>query len=300
MHSIGFIGLGHMGLPMAVNLIKAGYPVTGFDLQPASCQALQQAGGLIGESLAQIAQQSDILITMLQSGAQVKSVTEGAAGLFAHAKANSLYIDCSTIDVDSAQQVHRKAREKQIQALDAPVSGGVAGAKAATLTFMVGGESAVFAQAKAIFSCMGKTQIHAGGAGSGQAAKICNNMILGIAMIAVSEAFLLAKELGLSAGKLHEVVTHASGRCWVMDHYVPVADVLDNVPANDHYLPGFTAAMMLKDLRLSGEGARAAGLHLPMADKARQVYEHFVAAGHSELDFSAVITALDGLKDASA
>ena len=292
MLSIGFIGLGHMGLPMALNCIKQGYSVVGFDVQPQACDALKTQGGATALSLAEVAKTSDVIITMLQSGAQVKSVTEGSDGIFANAKRNALYLDCSTIDVDSARIVHSNAVKHGIAALDAPVSGGVAGAQKATLTFMVGGETAVFLQAQNVLQCMGKTIIHAGSAGSGQAAKICNNMILGISMIAVSEAFVLADRLGLEAKKLQEVVHSASGQCWTIDNYVPVPDVLDNVPANKQYEPGFSAAMMLKDLRLSQHCAQQSNLYLAMANKAQQLYEAFVASGQENKDFSAIITTL--------
>lgn len=294
MLSIGFIGLGHMGLPMALNCLKKGYAVIGHDLQKNATDALAAQGGTVSSSLADVAQNSDIIITMLQSGAQVKSVTEGRDGLFANAKKNALYLDCSTIDVDNARAVHSNAAKYKIAALDAPVSGGVAGAQSASLTFMVGGEAAVFQQAQPVLRSMGKTIIHAGKAGSGQAAKICNNMILGISMIAVSEAFVLAKRLGLEAKKLQEVVHSASGQCWTIDKYVPVPDVLDNVPANNHYEPGFTAAMMLKDLRLSQQCAQQTNLYLAMANKAQQLYEAFVASGQENKDFSAIITTLIG------
>lgn len=294
MTTIGFIGLGHMGLPMALNCLKNGYGVIGYDLQQEAMQALKKQGGKCAQSLAEAAQHSEVIITMLQTGAQVKAVTAGPDGLFANARADTLYIDCSTIDVESSREVHALAAHHQLAALDAPVSGGVAGAEAGSLTFMVGGEKEIFQRAQPVLKCMGQNIIHAGNAGNGQAAKICNNMILGISMIAVSESFVLAEHLGLDAKKLQEVVHHASGQCWTMDKYVPVADILPNVPANHNYEPGFTAAMMLKDLRLSQHCAAQSKLLLPMANKAQQLYEAFIASGKAEKDFSAIILAIKG------
>jgi 3-hydroxyisobutyrate dehydrogenase len=289
MANIGFVGLGHMGLPMALNLIKAGHRVTGFDLQAQAVETLAAAGGLAGKTLADAAHNQDILITMLQTGQQVQQVCLGDKGLFSLAKAQSLYIDCSSIEVKSSQLLHQQATLSKLLVVDAPVSGGVAGAAAASLTFMVGGEKEAFEQAKPILSQMGKKIIHTGSAGSGQAAKICNNMILGISMIAISEAFILAEQLGLSAQKLFEVVSASSGQCWAMSQYAPVPGVLPNVPANRDYQPGFTAAMMLKDLLLS---QKAADIETPMASQATALYQQMNDEGQSNLDFSAIIQLL--------
>ena len=289
MARIGFVGLGHMGLPMAKNLVKAGHTVIGFDLQQAPLDELKASGGLVAAQVLDVARSADVVITMLQTGQQVKQVAQGASGLFAKMQKGALFIDCSTIDVNSARELHLEADENGILALDAPVSGGVAGATAATLTFMVGGLQASFARGESILTAMGKKIIYAGAAGSGQAAKICNNMILGISMIAVSEAFVLAESLGLTPQKLFEVVTNASGQCWVMNSYVPVPGVLDNVPANRDYAPGFTVAMMLKDLCLSQHVASDEGLALPMGEQAMSLYQQFNDAGKSSLDFSAII-----------
>lgn len=289
MARIGFIGLGHMGLPMAKNLLKAGHIVTGFDLQPKALTAFAEVGGQTAASLEKLASNQDILITMLQTGQQVEHVCLGDSGLLAHADKNTLYIDCSTIDVQSSRNVHHQADIFNLLSVDAPVSGGVTGAAAATLTFMVGGTTEAFHAAETILMNMGKKVIHTGDAGSGQAAKICNNMILGISMIAVSEAFVLAKQLGLTPQKLHEVVTNASGQCWVMDHYVPVPDVLDNVPANHNYEPGFTTAMMLKDLWLSQHSAETVGIITRMGELATNLYQNAQEAGMGDLDFSAIV-----------
>lgn len=294
MARIGFVGLGHMGLPMAINLVKAGHSVTGFDLEAKTLQALIAAGGSAALNLQEAAHKQDIIITMLQTGQQVRQVCLAEDGLFAKAASNNLYIDCSSIDVQSSRDIHQHAAMKQLQAVDAPVSGGVAGATAATLTFMVGGQEQAFELAKPILSAMGKKIIHTGTAGSGQAAKICNNMILGISMIAVSEAFVLAEQLGLSANKLFEVVSNSSGQCWAMSQYAPVPGVLPNVPANNHYQPGFTAAMMLKDLYLSQSSAAAVGVDTPMGAQATALYRQFNEAGLGHLDFSAIIKAIAG------
>lgn len=297
MAHIGFVGLGHMGLPMAMNLIRAGHVVTGFDLQPAAVTAFTAAGGQAAHHLVECAHHQEIIITMLQTGQQVQNVYFGAQGLLAHAKPGTLAIDCSTIDVQSARAFHQRAEKHQLLAVDAPVSGGVAGATAATLTFMVGGSTAAVAAAQPILAQMGKKIIHTGEAGNGQAAKICNNMILGSSMIAIAEAFLLAKNLGLTPQKLHEVVSNASGQCWVMDRYVPVAGVLDNVPANHQYQAGFTAAMMLKDLNLSQQSAQATQLQTPLAAHSTALYQQLIETGKGELDFSVIIELLQTMTE---
>ena len=289
MANIGFVGLGHMGLPMAINLIKAGHRVTGFDLNAAAVESFSTAGGIAAPTLQSTAHNQDIILTMLQTGQQIKQVCLGEQGLFAAASPHALFIDCSSIDVASSRDIHQYASHREIRVVDAPVSGGVKGAAGATLTFMVGGSEEAFLAAMPILSSMGKKIIHTGQAGSGQAAKICNNMILGISMIAVSEAFTLAEQLGLTPQKLFEVVSNASGQCWVMNQYVPVAGILDNVPANHDYQPGFTAAMMLKDLGLSQQSAEAVGVKTPMAAQATALYQQLSDEGMRDLDFSAII-----------
>jgi len=276
-------------LPMAMNLIKNGHAVTGFDLSPSAMESLTKAGGIAAKALKEAAASQDVIITMLQKGSQVQDVCLGEKGLFANAPKQSLYIDCSSIDVQSSRLLHEKANECSLNVVDAPVSGGVAGAEKATLTFMVGGSNDAFRAAQAILSVMGKKIIHTGAAGSGQAAKICNNMILGISMIAVSEAFVLAKQLGLSAQKLFDVVTNSSGQCWAISQYPPVKGLLENVPANHDYKPGFTAAMMLKDLKLSQQSAASAAVKTPIAEQATALYQQLVDENMGELDFSAII-----------
>lgn len=289
MAKIGFVGLGHMGLPMAINLVKAGHSVTGYDLQEPAREQFAQAGGLVAAELQVVAKGQDILITMLQTGQQVLHVCLGIDGLFNNAKEGALYIDCSTIDVASSREVHQLAKENHLHSVDAPVSGGVAGAAAGTLTFMVGGEEKAFNSAQPILASMGQKIIHTGKDGSGQAAKICNNMILGITMIGISEAFTLGNQLGLSAQKLFEVVSNSSGQCWAMTKYAPVPGVLENVPANNDYKPGFAAAMMLKDLLLSQNVAQSVHVQTPLGAQSAALYQQFVDEGFGDLDFSAII-----------
>jgi len=289
MANIGFVGLGNMGLPMAINLVKAGHQVCGYDLQASALASFAEAGGTVAASLHELADGKDLLITMLQTGQQVRNTCLGDQGLYALTSAQALHIDCSTIDVDSSRELHRQAAERQILMLDAPVSGGVTGASAGTLTFMVGGDEAAFDRAKPFLEQMGKKIFHTGAAGSGQAAKICNNMILGMSMIGVSEAFVLADKLGLSAQKLFDVVNNSSGQCWVMSQYPPAPDLLPNAPANRHYQAGFAAAMMLKDLLLSQQSAEQSGVDTPLAAKATALYQQFNEAGLGHLDFSAIV-----------
>ncbi|TAL65460.1 MAG: 3-hydroxyisobutyrate dehydrogenase [Legionella sp.] len=292
MAKIGFVGLGHMGLPMALNLVKAGHQVTGFDLQASAKERFAASGGLVANNLHDTAKDQEVIITMLQTGQQVLHVCLGVDGLFNKAHQEAIHIDCSTIDVKSSREVHQLAQENNLLSVDAPVSGGVAGAAAGTLTFMVGGEEAAFTKAQTILSAMGQKIIHTGKAGSGQAAKICNNMILGISMIAISEAFTLGQELGLTPQKLFEVVSNSSGQCWAMSKYVPVAGVLENVPANNDYKPGFAAAMMLKDLLLSQNAAQSHATATPLGAKTTELYQRFVEQGHGDLDFSGIINLL--------
>lgn len=292
MAKIGFVGLGHMGLPMAINLIKAGHKVCGFDLQHSAMDHLTAAGGLPAVRVQDCAKEQDVVITMLQTGQQVEHVCLGEEGLLRMADTHTLFIDCSSIDVQSSRNIHQQAKQLQLNYVDAPVSGGVKGATEATLTFMVGGSDLAFTHAKIILNDLGKKIIHTGSAGSGQSAKICNNMILGISMIAISEAFTLADHLGLEAQKLFDVVTASSGQCWAMNNYVPVPGILENVPANHNYQPGFTVAMMLKDLCLSQKAADNVAIQTPLGAHATALYQQFNDAGMNELDFSAIIKAI--------
>src|SRR5262245_40201608 len=294
MSHIGFIGLGHMGYPMAQNLIKAGHAVTGFDLNSAAADRIAAGGGVVATSIDVACAGADVVITMLPSGKEVREVYLGPGGVLASAAPGTLLIDSSTIDVESARAVAAAAGVNELPMVDAPVSGGVAGAEAATLTFMVGGTEVAFEKAKPVLAGMGKTIVHAGGSGTGQAAKICNNMMLGVSMIAVSEAFILAEKLGLDAQKLFEVSSKSSGQCWSLTSYCPVPGPVPTSPANRDYQPGFTAAMMLKDLKLARAAAKTAGAKAPLAAGAAALYDLFVEDGHAATDFSGIIRFLRG------
>jgi 3-hydroxyisobutyrate dehydrogenase len=294
MAKIGFIGLGNMGLPMAQNLIKAGHAVAGFDMSKAQIEALTAAGGQAAESVQAAARGAEIVITMLPAGRHVRDVYLGPGGVLASAGAGTLLIDSSTIDVTTAREVAAAAAGKGLDMLDAPVSGGTGGAQAGTLTFMVGGSDAAFARALPVLEKMGKTIVHAGGAGNGQAAKICNNMILGVSMIAVSEAFVLAEKLGLDAQKLYDISSKSSGQCWSLTTNCPVPGPVPASPANRDYQAGFTAAMMLKDLKLAQDAAKAAGAETPLGADAAKIYDAFVEAGEGPRDFSGVIRYIRG------
>ena len=292
MKKIGFIGLGHMGKPMVQNFLNADYPVTVFDVVPAVVNDCQQLGANPAANVAELAQTSDVIITMLQTGEQVAQVCLGDDGLFAHAQDNTLFIDSSSIDVTSSRHIHEQAAAQGFFMVDAPVSGGVAGAEAGTLTVMVGGTEQAFERAKPYLEVYGKTIVHAGDAGNGQVAKICNNMILGISMIAISEAYNLGEKLGLPAQKLFDISSQASGQCWSMTSYSPVPGILENVPSNNDYQAGFTAKMMQKDLGLSQQAAQAVSANTPLGAQALALYTSFVDQGDAGLDFSAIIKSL--------
>jgi 3-hydroxyisobutyrate dehydrogenase len=294
MARIGFIGLGNMGLPMAINLIKAGHQVEGVDLNPASVEKFRAAGGTAAETAKLAAARAEVVVTMLPAGKQVRETYLGPDGIVEGAKAGTLLIDSSTIDVDSARAVAAAADSKGLLMLDAPVSGGVTGAGAATLTFMCGGSAQAFARAQPFLEKMGKAIVHAGGPGNGQAAKICNNMILGVSMIAVSEAFVLAEKLGLDHQKLFDISSKSSGQCWAMTSYCPVPGPVPASPANRDYQPGFTAAMMLKDLNLAQDAAKAAGAQTPLGADAAKIYSRYVESGEAGRDFSGIIRFVRG------
>jgi 3-hydroxyisobutyrate dehydrogenase len=294
MTRIGFIGLGNMGLPMAQNLLKAGHAVTGFDVSQARVAQLTAAGGKAAANIAATAAGVEIIISMLPAGKQVREVYLADNGVLAVAGLGTLLIDSSTIDVETARAVAVAAEKKALGMLDAPVSGGVGGAQAATLTFMVGGSVAAFARAKPILEAMGKTIVHAGGPGNGQAAKICNNMILGVSMIAVSEAFVLAEKLGLDAQKLFDISSKSSGQCWSLTSYCPAPGPVPTSPANRDYQAGFTAAMMLKDLKLAQDAARAGGATTRLGAEAAAIYDRYVGSGNAAKDFSGIIRFVRG------
>jgi 3-hydroxyisobutyrate dehydrogenase len=285
---IGFIGLGNMGAPMAANLIKAGHQVTGYDLVPAAVASLAEKGGRAAASAAEAIASADIVITMLPAGPQVREVYLGNSGVLGRAKRSALLIDCSTIDVDTARAVAAAAQDAGFDMLDAPVSGGTAGAAAATLTFMVGGAAAAFARGRQILEAMGRTIVHTGPAGNGQVVKICNNMLLAVSMIGLCEAFTLGQKLGLAPQTLFDVVSKSTGQCWALTGYCPVPGPVPSSPANRDYAAGFTAAMMLKDLRLAQQAAGAVAAPTPMGAAAAALYQLFVDQGAGGFDFSAI------------
>src|SRR6201993_3414415 len=286
MATIAFVGLGNMGGPMAANLVKAGDKVVAFDLVEASRIQAKNDGAAIADRAASAVKGADVVVTMLPAGRHVVSVWTDV--LPAMAK-GALIIDCSTIDVESAKQAHALAAKHGVASVDAPVSGGTGGARAATLTFMCGGEDKAFAAAKPVLENMGKKIVHCGGAGAGQAAKICNNMILGVSMIAVSEAFALAEKLGLSHQALFDVASTSSGQCWSLTTYCPVPGPVPASPANNDYKPGFATALMVKDLTLAQDAAKASGAATPLGKHTQELYKAFDAAGNGGVDFSGII-----------
>ena len=292
MARIGFIGLGNMGRGMAANLVKAGHGVRAFDVAHAALAGAAEIGATRASSVTEAVAGAEAVVTMLQTGAQVREVYEGEA--FAAASRGAILIDGSTIDVASARAVGESAAARGLDMVDAPVSGGVGGALAGTLTFMVGGTVKGFAMAKPILAAMGKAVIHAGPAGSGQAAKICNNMLLGASMIATAEAFNLAMRLGLDAQVFFDISSKASGQCWSMTSYCPVPGPVASAPSNRDYDGGFMAALMLKDLKLAMAASQAAGASVPMGALAESLYQNFVNLGGALKDFSAIIKLLDG------
>ena len=294
MSKIAFIGLGNMGLPMAKNLVAAGHEVTGFDLSDEAKTGLQKSGGDSADTIAAAVAQAEIVVSMLPAGKHVSAVYTAADGVLANAPEGALLIDSSTIDVDTARAVSTKAEAAGFAMVDAPVSGGVGGAAAGTLTFMVGGTAAGFAAAKPLLDIMGQNIFHAGGSGNGQVAKICNNMLLGISMIGTAEAFMLGEKLGLDAQTFFDISSTASGQCWSMTSYCPAPGPVPTSPANNDYAPGFTAAMMLKDLRLAQEASGSAAAATPMGQRATELYTQMAEAGHDGLDFSGIMKMLGG------
>lgn len=296
MTTIAFIGLGHMGSGMAANLAKNGHDVRAFDLSADALNAAKAAGCLPAGSIIEAVTNAEAVVTMLPAGTHVAQVYEG--DLFAAARPDTLLIDCSTIDVATARAMAEAAVAKGLVAVDAPVSGGIAAAATGTLTFMVGGTERGFARSEPILADMGQAVIHAGAAGAGQAAKICNNMLLGATMIATAESFVLAQALGLDPQVFYDIASKASGQSWSMTSYCPVPGVGPDSPADRDYDGGFGAPLMLKDLRLSQEAAETAGTRTPMGARATELYEAFVADGGEAVDFSAIIRTLGGRSDA--
>lgn len=286
---IAFIGLGHMGGPMAANLVKAGHSVSGFDLAPEALDQARTAGIEVAESAAVAAAGADVVITMLPAGRHVLGAYQGEDGLLAVAGPGTIFLECSTIAVEDARAAHELAAAAGHRALDAPVSGGVTGAANATLTFMAGGSAKDFAEAEPILAAMGGRIVHCGGPGAGQAAKVCNNMILGISMIAVSEAFVLGEKLGLSNEALFDVASAASGQCWALTTNCPVPGPVPASPANRDYQPGFAGALMAKDLGLAVQALASTGVQARLGSLAEEIYRQFAEGEGAGQDFSGII-----------
>ncbi|NUP58503.1 MAG: 3-hydroxyisobutyrate dehydrogenase, partial [Pseudarthrobacter sp.] len=284
---------GHMGAPMAVNLVRAGHQVTGIDVVPAALEAARQRGVPTAVSAAEAAAGADIVLTMFQTGQQVLDAYRGGngqPGLLQAAAAGTMFLDCSTINVDEAREAAALAVQAGHRSVDAPVSGGVVGAEAGTLTFMVGGEAEDFQAVLPLLEAMGKRVVHCGAHGAGQAAKVCNNLILGVSMIAVSEAFVLGEQLGLSHQALFDVASAASGQCWALTTNCPVPGPVPGSPANRDYQPGFAGALMAKDLNLAVNALRSTNVAGRMGPLAAEIYDRFAAEGGADRDFSAIIT----------
>ncbi|KAA5604146.1 3-hydroxyisobutyrate dehydrogenase [Roseospira marina] len=300
-HTIGFIGLGNMGAPMAANLVKAGHTVRGFDMDPNAVARAAEAGVGTAASVADAVSGAAIVITMLPMGRHVRAVLTGedegsssnGGGAFAAAAPGTLFIDCSTIDVETARALAATADAAGLSMLDAPVSGGVPGAEAATLALMVGGPDDAFRRAEPVLAAMGRAVIHTGPAGNGQAAKICNNMMAGIQMLGVAEAFTLADRLGLDPARLFEVASQASGQCWSVTAYCPVPGMVPTAPSSRGYTGGFASALMLKDLKLAQQAAATSGATTPLGGLAEALYALFCGQGHGAVDFSGIIRMIE-------
>jgi 3-hydroxyisobutyrate dehydrogenase len=294
MAEIAFIGLGNMGSGMAANLVKADHAVRAFDLNPDAVAKLVEQGAKAAASVPEAVAGADVVVTMLPAGPHVKSVYLGEDGVLANTHDKAVLIDCSTIDVATAREVAEAVTAQGVAFVDAPVSGGVAAAEAGTLTFMVGGPDAVFECAESILQAMGKAVIHAGDHGAGQAAKICNNMMLAIHMLGTCEAMNMALGLGLDPQRFYDIASKASGQSWSLTSYCPVPGPVPAAPSNRDYTPGFAAPMMLKDIKLAMGTAQSLGANTPMGAQAEDIYERFVAEGGEHMDFSGVIKWLRG------
>ena len=288
MSKIAFIGLGHMGLPMACNLVKAGHSVSGFDLVPSALEQLVTAGGKAAASAREAIEGVQVVVSMLPASRHVEGLYLGEDGLLAYITPGSLVLECSTIAPDSARKVHKAAAELGIDLLDAPVSGGTAGAAAGTLTFMTGGSAATLERAREVLGAMGKNIFHAGAEGAGQVAKVCNNQLLAVHMIGTAEAMALGVANGLEPAALAEIMRLSSGGNWSLEKYNPWPGVMDNVPSSRDYSGGFAAELMTKDLGLAQESAQSTGSSTPMGALALQLYRMMIKRGEGKLDFSAV------------
>ncbi|MBF9003553.1 MULTISPECIES: 3-hydroxyisobutyrate dehydrogenase [Vibrio] len=284
--TIGFIGLGNMGGPMASNLAKAGYNVVGFDVNPEAITRATENGVQASDSLLNVASSADIIFTMLPNGKFVKEVWEQ---IIDHVKPTATLVDTSTADVETSKLVHELAKSHGVKSVDAPVSGGVTGAQNAKLTFMVGGEQDAIDVVLPLLDIMGQKAVNCGGPGAGQSAKICNNLILGINIVAVSEAFALAEKLGLSSEALFDVASTSTGQCWALTTYCPVPGLVPTSPSNNNYKPGAPATMLLKDLRLAQDAAKSSDACTPLGNHTIDIFEDFIKDGFGEQDFSAII-----------
>ena len=291
MTTVAFFGLGHMGGPMAANLVKAGHTVLGYDPDAANAAAAAETGVSLGATPEQLAARADVVVTMLPAG---RFVLDVYAQLLPHARPGTLFVDSSTISVDDARQAHALASAAGHRALDAPVSGGVGGAAVGTLTFMVGGDAADVDAAREVLDAMGAKVVHCGGPGLGQAAKVCNNMILAVSMIAVSEAFVLGEALGLEHDALFEVASTSSGQCWALTTNCPVPGPVPSSPANRDYAPGFAGALMAKDLGLAASAIQSSGVAAELGSAAEAIYRRFAEGDGAGKDFSAIIGDIRG------
>ncbi len=294
MTRIAFIGLGNMGGGMCANLVKAGHTVAAFDLSAEAVKAVAAKGARAASSVADAVEDADVVVSMLPAGKHVLGVYFGPEGVSSHAPKGTLLIDCSTIAVTDAREAHAKAEAAGLVMVDAPVSGGTAAAEAGTLTFMVGGTARAFEKAEQVLKGMGKNIFHAGGPGNGQAAKIANNMLLGISMIATCEAFNLAEKLGLDAETFYKISSVSSGQCWSMTSYCPAPGPVPTSPANRDYKPGFAVAMMAKDLHLAADAAYASGAEIRFGEQAEKIYQALCDKGFAGLDFSGVMKDVKG------
>lgn len=297
MTTVAFIGLGHMGTPMSRNLVRAGLTVIGFDLVKDALDSLVLDGGRAAASIAEAVKGADVVITMVPTGTHVRQAYEGAEGILAHARHDALLIDSSTIDVETSRAVHDLAAQAGFDMVDAPVSGAVPAAQAAKLVFMVGGQAAAFARAEPVLQHMGRSVVHVGAPGTGQSMKACNNMMAGMTAITLSETLALARRLGLEDQKVYDVMTHASGNCWMLQSYCPVPGPVPEAPSNRDYEPGFAMALMLKDMRLAQAAAGAVGYETPFAARATQMYEEAIKNGHGGRDFSYMFKIVSGESD---
>ena len=294
MASIGFIGVGNMGGPMARNLLKAGHSVKAYDVSPDALNYTVQAGAAAAQSPSDATRGADIVITMLPTGKEVRDVVLNS-GVLDAADAGAILIDSSTIDVESAQAVHKAAADAGLAMLDAPVSGGTMGAEAGSLTFMCGGAKATFERARPVLVEMGKSLIHCGGPGLGQAAKVCNNMVAGISMLALSESFVMGERLGLDRQTLFDVMSSSTAGSWILDHMCPVVGPVPTAPASQDYKPGFAAALMTKDLRLAQAAARSADTATPVGALAASLFAMHIQQGNGDLDSTSIYKLIAGI-----